>query len=152
MMVTTGCVSTGTIVGNKAPGFQLQDLEGNTVSLGKFRGSPVMLNFWATWCPPCRMEMPFIQEIHEEGSYMGLVILAVNVGEGHTLVSSFMQYYDYTIPVLLDTSRLITQKYNVGAYPTTFFIDGNGIIQDKVIGAFPSKENLEQYIESFVSP
>jgi len=83
---------------------------------------------------------------------MGLVILAVNVGEGHTLVSSFMQYYDYTIPVLLDTSRLITQKYNVGAYPTTFFIDGNGIIQDKVIGAFPSKENLEQYIESFVSP
>ena len=152
VMVATGCTPTGTKEGDKAPDFQLQDLEGNTVSLSEFRGSQVMLNFWATWCPPCRMEMPLIQEIYQERTGTGLVILAVNVGEGHTLVSSFMQYYSYTMPVLLDTSRIVTQRYNVGAYPTTFFIDDNGIIQDKVIGAFPSKENLEQYIENIISP
>ena len=111
-----------------------------------------MLNFWATWCPPCRMEMPFIQEMHEERTGTGLVILAVNVGEGHTLVSGFMQYYNYTMPVLMDTNRITTQRYNVGAYPTTFFIDADGIIQDKGIGAFSSKEKLEQYIENIVSP
>ena len=152
VIVTTGCISTGAEGGARAPDIQLQNLEGNTVSLSKLRGKPIMLNFWATWCPPCRLEMPFIQEIHEEWSDMGLRVLAVNVGESHSLVSSFMQYYDYSMPVLLDTGRIVAQRYNVGAYPTTFFIDADGIIQDKVIGAFPSKDKLEQYVESIVSP
>ena len=152
VIIVVGCTPTDVEVGTLAEDFQLKDLEGNTVSLGKLRGSPIMLNFWATWCPPCRLEMPFIQEIHEEWSDMGLVILAVNIGESYSLVSSFMQYYNYSMPVLLDTGRAVAQRYNVGAYPTTFFIDANGIIQDKVIGAFPSKDKLEQYVESIVSP
>ena len=68
-------------VGNRAPDFELNNLEGQLVSLGDLRGKPVLINFWATWCPPCRAEMPYLQQIYEEWSDKGLVLLAINIGE-----------------------------------------------------------------------
>ena len=142
----------GTQVGNLAPGFQLQNLDGEVVSLSGLRGRPVMLNFWASWCGPCRYEMPFIQEIYEEwtGKPPSVVVLAINVGESASTAKNFMQSYNLSFPVLLDTRKDVTRKYNIIGYPTTFFIDKNGIIQGKVIGAFQNKGQIEQHLSTIV--
>lgn len=151
VILATGCTETGAVVGDRAPDFQLQDLEGNEVSLSSLRGSPILLNFWATWCPTCRLEMPFIQEVYQEWTDKGLVILAIDMGESAATVRDFMQNNNYTIPVLLDTRRVVSQKYNVTAIPTTFFIDRNGVIQDKLIGPFPSKDSMVLYVKRILT-
>lgn len=151
VILATGCTETGAAVGDRAPDFQLQDLEGNEVSLSSLRGNPILLNFWATWCPPCRLEMPFIQEVYQEWTDKGLVILAIDMGESTATVREFMQNNNYTIPVLLDTRRVVSQKYNVTAIPTTFFIDRNGVIQDKLIGPFPSKDSMVLYVKRILT-
>ena len=76
----------GPQVGKQAPDFQLQSLDGQSVSLSSFQGKPVLINFWATWCPPCRGEMPYIQQVYEEWSDKGLVILAIDIGENPSTV------------------------------------------------------------------
>lgn len=149
MLVMAGCSSTpaapqGTQVGDLAPDFQLLTLDQEPVSLGDLRGNPVVLNFWASWCGPCVYEMPFLQEIHEEYSEEGLMLLAVNVGESSSRVEEFVQSKDLSLPVLLDTRRVVSQQYSIRYYPTTFFIDEDGIIQEKKIGAFASKAEIEE--------
>ena len=145
----------GTQVGNLAPDFQLQSLDGQTVSLGNLRGKPVLINFWATWCPPCRSEMPYMQEIYEEWSDKGLVVLAINTGESSSKVRGFLESHGFSFPVLLDADLLVALRYDVVRYnklyiPTTFFIDRDGIIQEKVIGAFPSKGAIEKRLDKIV--
>lgn len=140
----------GTRVGNLAPDFQLQDLEGQSVSLSSLRGKPVLLNFWATWCGPCRVEMPYIQRIFEEWSGRGLVLLAVNIGENPAKAREFMQSNDLSFPVLLDTEEHTARKYNIRGIPTTYFIDKNGIIQDIKIGAFSSEGEIERKLSKIV--
>ena len=136
----------GPQVDKLAPDFKLQSLDGQTVSLGDFRGKPVLLNFWATWCPPCRAEMPFLQEIYEdkEWSEKGLVILTIDIGENPSVVKEFMENYDLSFTVLLDTDQDVALEYNIRAIPTTFFIDKDGIIQDIKVGAFSSKTEIEK--------
>ena len=149
-----GCVQNsepgGINEGELAPDFQLQSLDGETVSLSDFRGEPVLLNFWATWCGPCVGEMPLLQEIHEEWETEGLASLAVNVGETSTQVKDFMQFYNLSMPVLLDTKRSVSGRYSIIGIPTTFFLDKDGIIQGKVVGAFPNKESIERYLEDII--
>ena len=132
-------------VGSLAPDFQLQELNGQLVSLSNLRGKPVLLNFWASWCGPCRFEMPFIQEIFEDREWAdkGLAILAINIGESHATVKEFMEGGELSFPVLLDTSKNVALEYNIRGIPATFFIDKNGIIQDMKIGAFSSKAEIE---------
>ena len=145
-LILAGCSAQGPEVGKLAPDFKLQSLDGQTVSLGDFRGKPVLLNFWATWCPPCRFEMPFLQEIFEnkEWSGKGLVILTIDIGENPSRVKEFMENYDLSFPVLLDTDQNLALEYNIRAIPTTFFIDKDGIIQDIKVGAFSSKTEIER--------
>ena len=152
-LVMAGCssgpeVAQGPEVGKLAPDFQLQSLDGQAVSLGDFRGKPVLLNFWATWCGPCRFEMPFIQEIFEkkERSDIGLVILAIDIGENPSSVKEFMEHFGLSFPALLDINQDVALKYNIRAIPTTFFIDKDGIIQDIKIGAFSSKTEIEKRV------
>jgi len=133
----------GVGIGGIAPDFQLPNLDGQAVSLGNLRGEPVLINFWATWCPPCRSEMPYIQEIYEEWADKGLVILAVNIGESSSTVEDFMQSQNLSFTVLLDTKSDVAQKYNITGIPTTFFMDKDGIIQDRLVGAFQSKAQIE---------
>ncbi len=140
----------GTQVGNLASDFQLQNLEGQTASLGNLRGEPVLINFWATWCPPCRDEMPYIQEIYEEWSDKGLVVLAINLGESSSQVEEFRQNYHLSFTVLLDIKQDVAQRYNITGIPTTFFIDKDGIIRDKVIGAFPNKTQIENRLSKIM--
>ncbi len=147
---SAGSETLGAQVGELAPEFQLQNLDGQTVSLSSLRGSPVMLNFWATWCPPCREEMPYMQQIHEEWSGRGLVLLAIDVGESPAQVESFMQSHNLSLPVLLDTKKNVAQKYNISGIPTTFFIDKDGVIQEKIIGAFPNKGAIEKHLSKII--
>ncbi|MFC1929588.1 TlpA family protein disulfide reductase [Chloroflexota bacterium] len=146
-----GSVS-GTNIGNLAPDFQMQSLSGEDVSLQSFRGRPVLLNFWASWCGPCRVEMPFLQGIFDdrEWSSKGLVILTVNIGESSDTVKKFMEANQLSLPVVLDRDQKVAREYNIRAIPTTFFIDENGIIRDRVIGAFPNKSEIEKRLSNSI--
>ena len=149
-LVISGCssndTSTSTPQENLAPDFQLADLDGQLVTLSDLRGSPVLLNFWATWCGPCRAEMPFIQDIYENEGFSdkGLIVLAVNIGEDSSTAKIFMVDNGLTFAVLLDADQKIAREYNIRAIPTTFFIDKNGIIKDVKVGAFSSRVEIEQ--------
>ncbi len=154
-----GAPSAGTSAGIKAadlaPDFQLDNLEGVSVSLRDFRGKPVLLNFWATWCPHCRAERPLIQEIYDGWRERGLVVLTVDLigtGKDETPdnLKNFMQVNNYSFPVLLDTGGEIRKKYDITATPTNFLIDADGIIREKVIGPFPSKAQMEASLNSLM--
>ena len=152
-LVMAGCSSSstqGVEVGDLAPDFQLQNLDGQTISLGNLRGKPVLINFWATWCGPCRGEMPYIQEIYEEWTNKGLVVLTINMGESSSKAEEFRQSYNLSFTVLLDAKQDVAQKYNIQYIPTTFFLDKDGIIQDKVIGAFQNKTQIENKLSKIM--
>ena len=136
--------------GKPAPDFQLPNLEGQAISLSDFRGKPVFLNFWATWCGPCRYEMPFIQEIFEEWSDQGLVILAIDIGENPETVKDFMQSHNFSFQVLLDTNKDVALEYNIRGIPTTFLIDKDGVIQAMKVGAFSSEAEIEKSLSKIM--
>jgi len=122
-------------IGAKAPDFSLRNLKGETVKLSDFKGKKVMLNFWATWCPPCKQEMPAIQQFFEEKGE-DVVILAVNI-DGAEDVIEFVQSRKITFPILLDENNRVNEQYKIVTIPTTFFIDEKGIIQHKFYSAMP---------------
>jgi len=137
-------------VGQVAPDFTLQNLEGQSVSLSDFRGKPILLNFWATWCGPCRFEMPFLQEIYDERSERGFVLLTVNIAESPAKVTGFMTELDLSLPVLLDARSEISKVYGITAIPTSFLIDKDGVIQKRIIGAFSSTTEIESELSEIV--
>ncbi len=140
-----GCSSSETApeVGKLAPEFQLSNLDGEPVSLSDFRGQPVLVNFWASWCGPCRYEMPFLQRIHEEQAVNGLVVLGVNLEESPDEVREFTAEFGLSFTTLLDSRQEVGLMYNVRAIPTTLLIDENGVIQDRKVGAFATMKELE---------
>jgi cytochrome c biogenesis protein CcmG/thiol:disulfide interchange protein DsbE len=122
-------VSVGLQVGQRAPDFTAQLLDGQTVSLSDFRGHPVLINFWATWCGPCREEMPDFQTVYAAYHTDGFVVLAVNAMEGKGDVAAFVDKLGITYPVALDESGMINRDlYNRVGYPTSFLLDKNGVI------------------------
>jgi peroxiredoxin len=121
-------------VGEAAPDFMLKNLKGEEVRLSELKGKGVVINFWATWCNPCKREMPLIEEHYQLVKDQGIEILAVNIAESHLAVSSFINRLGVTFPVLLDSNRIVTQRYGVGALPSTFFINKDGMVMDHFIG------------------
>lgn len=111
-----------------APEFTLQELDGSTLAMADLRGRPVVLNFWATWCFPCREEMPMLQTTWERYGD-AVAIIGVDAGEEAPVVQSFVDDLGVTFPIILDNQMATTTRYNVRGFPTTFFIDGNGIIR-----------------------
>ena len=157
-LLMTGCssppVTSGSTqapeAGKLAPDFQLSNLKGQSVALSDFRGRPVLINFWASWCGPCRTEMPYIQQVFEEWSDRGLVILSIDIGESLSTVEDFMQSYNLSFPVLLDVNKTVSLKYNVRYIPTSFFVDEGGIIKAVKIGAFSSTAEIERELSQFI--
>jgi len=150
-MTTAGCSEgpgavRGPEIGKLAPDFQLNNLDGQLVSLSDFRGRPVLVTFWTTWCPPCRSEMPFIQDTFTDKKWLdeGLVVLAIDIGESPSIVREFVKDYGLTFPMLLDIERDVSLEYHVRAIPTTFFIDREGMIRDIKIGPFSSVTEIER--------
>src|SRR4030042_1886480 len=101
-VLVAGCGGQNPLLGKPAPDFQFGGPDEQPVSLSDLKGSPVLLNFWATWCGPCRGEMPYLQQIYEKWQTMGLVLLAINIGESPSDVEEFMQSQGLSLPVLLD--------------------------------------------------
>jgi thiol-disulfide isomerase/thioredoxin len=133
-------------LGGPAPDFWFETAEGQSTSLSDFKGKIVLINFWATWCTYCRMQMPYIEQIYEEWSGEELVVLAINVGESPEDVTSFMQSQGFTHPVLLDSEGQVATRYGASALPATIFIDKEGLIQYGVAGAFSSVEEIESIL------
>lgn len=138
------------IVGYRAPDFTLPTLGDEPFTLSEQRGQPVVMNFWATWCPPCRAEIPFFQEAARK--YNGQVaIVGVDDGEPAALVSSFVRELGMTYPVPLDEDSAVSRRYRVNSLPTTFFVDREGVIQNIHIGII-SNAVLEEQITQLLAP
>lgn len=128
-------------IGLEAPDFTLKNLYGDEVTLSDYRGKTVLVNFWATWCHWCDIEMPDINRLDAENE--DLVVLAVNVMEDEWTVRTYIQDGGYEIEVVFDTEGDITEEYLITGLPTSFFIDKEGVIQL----IFPSMMTYEQMIE-----
>lgn len=119
----------------EAPDFTLPDLRGQSHTLSAYRGKVVFLNLWATWCPPCRDEMPSMEKLHRRFADQGLVMLAVSQDEGPRAgVESFVRGLGLSFPILLDPEGRLPGRYGVTGYPETFLIDRNGRIVEHIVG------------------
>ncbi len=126
--------------GNEAIDFTLKDPSGKDISLSDYKGKKVFLNFWATWCNPCKKEMPEMEKIHQ--TYPDVVVLAVNI-DSHKDIKGFMKNLNLTFPTVLDIDGDINKKYNVVSIPTSFFINEKGVIEKKVVGLMEYKQMEE---------
>lgn len=130
--------------------FTLKDLEGNDVSLDSLLASrkAVLVNFWATWCPPCREEIPDLIRLQEAASARGLTVLGVDVGESQAKVASFVKKYGINYPVVLDSDMKVAESYRVVGIPTTLLIDSKGSVLGKYHAYTPE---LVRDVESVLS-
>lgn len=140
--IPNSLVSPAPEVGSAAPDFHASDLKGSVVTLSELRGQFVLINFWATWCAPCRVEMPVIQARYNDG---GFAVLAVNFDESAEKVQGFVDELGLDLPVLLDPGGAVQELYRVRGYPTTYFVDGQGVIQYIHIGEMREGE-LDNYL------
>ncbi|WP_347552426.1 redoxin domain-containing protein [Pseudalkalibacillus hwajinpoensis] len=144
-------VEVGIKVGDKAPNFTLSSLEGMEVKLSDYKGKTVFVNFWATWCPPCRAEMPHMQEFYSESSNeYQTEILAVNITSDESstkVVKDFVRQYGITFPVLMDMEGEQAEMFAAITIPTTYLIDKNGIIKKRIVGPM-SKERMIELVTS----
>ncbi len=142
--------------------FEAVDFEGNTVKLSDYKGKIIFLSFWATWCPPCREEMPWMQEIYDEHKDQDVVMLAVSPtsvemrggddsDRAENQVRKFITENGYTFPVLLDKEDKAWSVYQQRGIPANYVIDKQGIIRYSIPGAFRSKEQMETFIENIRS-
>ncbi|MEI2608213.1 MAG: TlpA disulfide reductase family protein [Candidatus Promineifilaceae bacterium] len=139
----------GPLAGYQAIEFTLPTLEGETFSLSEYRGQPVILNFWASWCGPCLAELPLLERTAI--FYRGRVtILGINNGESIRTVEQFAQEHDLSFPLLLDDNYLVGDQYLVTALPTTFFIDQYGVIQEVFTGIL-NEGILQDRIEALLN-
>lgn len=136
------------MVGKPAPAFQLNDINGNRVSLNDSLGKPVLLTFWASWSLDCRLEMPVIQQVYNAWQSKGLVVLTVDIlnsrpEETPTNLENFMGTNNFTFPVLLDPVQLATIQYHVSDTPTNILIDKDGFIREITPGPYLSQSAVE---------
>ncbi len=135
LAAVAGCQRSGALVGQPAPEFSLADLKGNAVRLANLKGKVVFVNVWATWCEPCRQEMPGMQALYDALAGSDFTMLAVNSDQtDRSVVERFVQTYKLTFPVLPDPDLQVAGRYKVTGYPETFVIDRNGTIVAHEIG------------------
>ncbi|MBN8209323.1 TlpA family protein disulfide reductase [Bacillus sp. NTK071] len=143
----TGEQEVGINEGNVAPDFTLYSLEGQEVRLSDYRGKVVFVNFWATWCPPCKAEMPHMEEFYQEkAEEYDAEILAVNITSEESsaqVVEEFINKYEITFPVLMDTEGEQAENFATITIPTTYVIDKNGIIMKRLVGPMSKDRMIE---------
>lgn len=141
-------LSPSTLIGSPAPDFELPMTGGQTFRLSDQRGKWVVINFWTTWCPPCRAEMPVLQALHtspsEAARALGeVIVIAVNRDESAAVVRAFLDELSLNLPVALDAGGRISNRYGVVSLPITYFIDPEGIVRQRHIGEITA-ELLDQ--------
>lgn len=137
----------GIQVGQPAPDFTLGTLDGGQVTLSDFRGQPVLINFWATWCEPCRIEMPEIVRAYEAHSDTGFTVLAVNLTDQDALddIQAFVEEFGMAFPVLLDSNGEVSRLYGLLGLPMSIFVDRAGRIARIYLGLMPS-EQIDMFV------
>ena len=134
-----------------APDFSLAAVTGETQALEAYKGKVVLVNFWATWCGPCRAEMPAIEDVYQAQRERGFVVLALDQQEDMTSIASFAQQLGLTFPLLLDSDASTARRFHVSALPTTFFIDRKGIIRDMAIGGPMTRASIDSKIDALLN-
>jgi cytochrome c biogenesis protein CcmG, thiol:disulfide interchange protein DsbE len=133
-------------VGEPAPDFALQSVSGEELRVSSQRGQVVLVNFWATWCVPCRSEMPAIERVYRQQAERGFRVVAVDVQESESEVQPFMTELNLTFPAVLDRDGYVSRLYRARALPSSFLIDRQGIIRFVRVGAL-SQEQLEEQLK-----
>ncbi len=134
------------VVGQEAPDFSFPTVEGQTARLSDYRGQVVLVNLWATWCGPCRVEVPDLVAAYEHYKGRGFTVLAVNQGDPRDQVQAFAGDYGMSFPVLLDEEGRIRTSYPYRGIPTSFIVDRQGIVRKIWVGTLPG-EALSQLVE-----
>lgn len=124
--------------------FNLQSRSGSTVSLSSLKGQVVLINFWATWCGPCRKEMPLLEQIQKKYAPLGFTMLGINVEEDPRLMEAFLNDVPVSFPVLLDPANGVSKLYNVSAMPSTVIVDRRGNVRFIHQGYVPGDESKYQ--------
>jgi cytochrome c biogenesis protein CcmG/thiol:disulfide interchange protein DsbE len=123
-------------VGFLAPEFTMQTLDGKTIRLSDLRGRPVLINYWVSWCIPCKEEMPILEKIHQDYQQKGLQVVSVDAIEQDNLddVKAMVNTFQMSFPVMLDQGEAFKNTYQASFFPTNYFIDANGIIREIILG------------------
>lgn len=132
-----------------APELTMNDLDGNPVSLSSYRGRVVLVNLWATWCPPCREEMPTLEAFYEKYKSKGFVLLGLNQEETHDVVLPFVQTHELTFPIWLDLDYMAQKEFHTMNLPSSYVIDREGHVRLMWIGGISAK-NLENYVPDVI--
>lgn len=139
--------NVGTSIGEFAPDFELESIAGGKAKLSDFKGKAVILNFWASWCTPCKEEMPLFENIYR--SDLDIVVIGVNLQENRKNVVDFIEKFDMSFPILLDPNSEVKGLYNVFTQPVTYFINKEGKIIDKKFGPLTDEEINEKMSKLF---
>jgi len=139
-------LNAGINQGSVAVDFQLPSLEGEEISLSQYQGSVVLINFWATWCPPCRAEIPDLQKTYQARSNDGFVVLGIAVEQAHSLVAPFAEAMGMSYPVLLDEQGQVYRTYRIPGLPVSILVDRDGVIRVRHVGTLTSAQ-LDQYLD-----
>lgn len=129
--------------GDKPPEFKLAGLDGQVYDWNDYRGKPLIINFWGTFCEPCRNEMPALQAQYDKWKSAGLQLIGINLSEDRLSVESFIRQVGVTFPILLDKDKATERNYGLKQYPTTFFISADGKVREVLVGGLMDESEIE---------
>ena len=141
ILMTVSSVTAG-IKETAAPDFTLKSISGENLKLSEYRGEVVLINFWASWCGPCRQEMPVLSELHDKYKALGFTVLGVNVEEDSGKARKLLKKMSVSFPVLLDNESVVSKQYDVVAMPSTVLVDRNGNMRYLHKGYKPGLEDV----------
>ncbi len=144
-------IPEGPRVGFRAPHFSAPSLQGNSLTLSDYKGKVLMINFWATWCVPCRVEMPSMEQLYDKFGGNEFEILAISGGESQKVVWPFVEDLKLSFPILLDEQFQIHGQYQVTAIPSTYLVDKSGVITHRFFGAVDwTDEHYRQLVAKLI--
>ena len=144
-----GMAARPPLVGSPAPEITLKDLQGRDVKLSDLRGKVVLVNFWATWCKPCKEEMPAMQASYDKLRDKGFVVLAVNELEDTARVAEHIRTHGHTFEVVMDHNNQVANMYGVVGLPASFLIDPQGIVRERISGSLLTESHIEEMVKKY---